>query len=50
MLIVIDSYLGKTILNPGKRTYIKGKDALLGWLVMRYPEPEPELVVDMIFN
>ena len=53
VLIVTDSHLDKTALNPEKRTYIKGKDALLGWLVavaMRYPDPEPGSVADMILN
>ena len=53
VLIVIDSYLDKTVLNLGKETYIKGKDTLPDWLVvaaMSYPEPEPVSVVDMILN
>ena len=53
ILIVIDDYLDKIVLNPGKRTYIKRKDVLLGWLiaaVMRYLDLELGLVADIILN
>ena len=53
VLIVIDSHVEKTVLNSGKRLYIKEKNTLLGWLVaaaIRYPYPELESVADIILN
>ena len=32
VLIATDDYVGKKVLNPGLRTWVKGRDTLLAWL------------------
>ena len=53
ILVIIGSYLDKAVLHPGEDVHIKGKDILPDWLVatvIRYPDPELELVANIILN
>ena len=54
VIVIISGYLDKTVMQPGKGTYIKRQDKnLLGWLlaaVNRSENVEPGSVIEMIRN